>query len=116
MMLDTWLRTVSALTPKPTSDHRVVRTAGQQAEHLGLALGQLRERRRAGRTAEDVEHPGGDPGSEQGLAPRDGPDGGDELVRSGSLQGVAVGAGPQGGQHVLVVVVHGQHQSPGRQS
>ena len=48
-------------------DCSVVTTFRQQSQHLVLALGELRERRRRSRPAEVAEHLSGDPGTEERL-------------------------------------------------
>ena len=81
MMLETWLRTVLLLTPRRWATAALSRPFGQQPQHLVLALGELRERRRRSRPAEVAEHLSGDPGAEERLAASDCADRGDDLVR-----------------------------------
>ena len=103
-------------------DLRVGQPARHQAQHLALAVGQLvepatsaaRAGRRPGRSGEPVEQPTGHGGGEQRVAARDHPDRRDQLGRPDVLEQEAAGAGPQRREHVLVEVVGGEHDDPGR--
>src|SRR5205823_4668073 len=80
------------------ADLRVREPAGDQAEHVELALGELVEpwRRRGTRDARELlDHAPRDRGGEERLAAGDGADGGEELLRRVVLEHEPAGAGAE---------------------
>ncbi len=100
---------VESLTKIDRAIADTLKPAGQQAEHLGLALGQLRSLGRHPPAHRVGEVGGGErPGRDQGV-----PGGGDHLVGRGVLGHEGGGAGLEGREELLVAGVHGQHHDAG---
>jgi hypothetical protein len=90
-------------------------SAGEELEHLALAGGELRERRRrvrpGSRPADVVlDQAPDDLGREQRVAGGDGAHGGGELARRRALEQEAAGARAERLIDVLVVVERGEHE------
>ena len=102
---------------QPFGDLVVGTTAGHQTQHLGLAFGELVEPWYDGVVAgpghELLDEAAGDRRCEQGIAGRQHPHGGDQVVRRGVLQQEAAGTGAYRLVDVVVEVERRQDQDLG---
>ena len=113
---DTWVSTVFTEMNSCLADLLVGVAAGDQPQHLALALGEpvqvLVDRRRVGGRGEGVEHEAGQPRREDGVAVGHPADRGGQLGAGDRLGDVAAGAAADHADDVLGGVGHRQREEP----